>query len=182
MLGVNELLSNAEKLGEATVRAIADSLEGLAGDVAERAASLAPVFSGQLRSDIRGYKVPGRLIARTQPFAPYAIAQEMGYKGIRGRGNRGHKLPMSPDLVEWAKAHGLNPFAVSRTIRRKGYPRQRFLFSAMLAEKEHILQELKGKITGAMSSFKPKPVLVAHGGKGGVPAFSTVVNLGRLHK
>ncbi len=104
----------------------------------------APVATGALKAAIQTVYFGQRLVAHVRAFPGYAIAQEMGYKGWRGRGNRGHRMPLSRELISWAQSKGLNPFAVAKKILEKGYkPRPRkFLLGAVLDAKNQFIREV----------------------------------------
>lgn len=112
-------------------------MEKLVHETAERfAASVRtefPSVSGKLRSGIEvvytankeGFKIDAKVIAR--PFHAWSV--DFGYKGRKGKGNRGHHMPIEkvggrwrvkPDFEQWARRHGIPAWAAARKRLQEG--------------------------------------------------------------
>lgn len=167
--GQYRLFQNIDKLSQAARDVVRDAITDTATAIRDTASSTAPRFSGGLASSM-DFFFPYRdaLTAQIRGVADHAIAQEMGYLGIArheftgnfskttgfplhkriggGRGNTGHKWPWSPELVQWARAKGLNPVAVSRAIGKRGYAAQPFLFKSMESHGAEFLRRVEAAI------------------------------------
>lgn len=55
-------------------------------------------------------------------------------------------------LMGWAKRKGLNPYAVAKSIEKKGSPAQPFLFPAAEAESDNILKILAQAVVNAFNA------------------------------
>lgn len=90
-------------------------VEGAAIDLHNQERVAAPVaVTGQLRGSIRYKFMPLSLTAEVGPTVDYAAAIE--------NGTRPHWVSVKPGtpLFRWAKQKGINPFAVQRSIAKKG--------------------------------------------------------------
>jgi len=131
--------------------------------ISDDAASLAPVDTGRLAQNFEKIPLARGLAMRVRSPAHYALAQEVGYKGrgallktgrtskatgeaILRRGNLNQKLPWSRDLVSWAQRRGINPWALSRSIAKKGYKPQPFMFESLDRNKEEFLKECQAAL------------------------------------
>ncbi len=86
---------------------------------------LVPVDTGNLRRSIT-YRVDSRpipLFAEIGTNAPYAVFVHEGRKA--------GKMPPTSALLGWARRHGRNPFAVARSIGRRGIRGKPFLRNAL---------------------------------------------------
>lgn len=109
--GVIELLTRA---GEAIRPAILEQLGIVSMLVRDVMKEKAPDAFGHLRDSI-GYKIdPAILTSVIKPNVPYGEAVETG--------TRPHWISVKPGtpLEQWALFHGVNPYAVQRSIAVKG--------------------------------------------------------------
>lgn len=90
-------------------------IDGAAVDVQRELRVRSPVgATGNLRRSIRYSFSTGLVEAVVEPEAPYAEAVEYG--------SRPHWTSAAPGsaLARWAKMRGINPYAVQKSIARKG--------------------------------------------------------------
>lgn len=90
-------------------------VEGAAIDVQREERLAAPIaVTGHLRRQIRYTFSPARLQATVWPDTPYAEAVEKGSRP------RWVSVREGSPLRDWAKLKGINPYALQRSIARKG--------------------------------------------------------------
>lgn len=149
------LFQQLEKLDKAAHDMAALQIAQSVAKIANDARARAPKSSGALGELIFGEILKGGLTGVISALPAYALAVEFGYKGIGGRGNRSHKFPVRkvggrwevvPEIVAWAKAHGLNPWAVARKIHLKGFAPQPFLIPALESERKPFLDGIRKAI------------------------------------
>lgn len=101
--------------------------------------TLAPSFSGRLRSSMKGVvqTQPGMVEGRAGSDLPYAIYVDRG----RGAG----KQPPISALTAWAAAHGIPVYVLARAIGKRGTKAKPFLQPALDATRSQIEQELGSK-------------------------------------
>ena len=100
---------------EVTTRRVRQLIEGSAIDVQREMTIAANVgVTGNLRRSVRYKMNPAQLEAEIKPDANYADAVEYGTKP--------HYVSVRPGtpLAQWARLKGINPYALQRSIARKG--------------------------------------------------------------
>lgn len=126
--GLEETISNFWLLSEQAKAKIAEAVGDVAAQIEREARAHAPSDTGALRGGFAIALLNKGLTARIGNFAPYSLPTEMGYLGKSGRGNARNRAPSPRALGPWAARHGLNPFAVSRSIWSKGHKANPYLF------------------------------------------------------
>lgn len=128
--GIEKLVKQMEKypaISEKHVnRAINRSLVRILGQEKQQA----PVFTGNLRDNWR--LDIGRFEGSLRSNAPYSAAVH--------EGTRPHMPPISAIEV-WARKKGLNPWAVAKSIAKKGTKANPFLKRAVEMEQENVNKE-----------------------------------------
>jgi len=122
----------------------------IAGAGVQKAArGMVAVDTGALRisvanDPIKGPDGPSQQIGPTQPY---------GYKIEYGQPPGTYVSPAA--LAGWAKRKGLNPYAVSKSIFKKGSPPQPFMFPAGTQEEPNIVKTLTQAVLNAFAkAFK----------------------------
>lgn len=118
-------------------------------DVQSTARGLVPVDTGALRISIASNVKEGTsLSAEVGPTQPYGKEIEFGRK---------LGTYVSPNaLMGWAKRKGLNPYAVSKSIMKKGSPAQPFLFPAADSQLDNVLKIITQAVVNAFATISGK--------------------------
>lgn len=119
----------------------------IAGSQVQSAArGLVPVDTSALKISIQSsVRVESNgMSAEVGPTQPYGREIEFG---------RPPGTQVSPAaLMGWAKRKGLNPYAVAKSIAKKGSPAQPFLFPAAEAQSDNVLKILAQAVVNAFNA------------------------------
>lgn len=127
-----------------SLRRLGQLIEGSAIDVQREMRIKAPVgYSGDLRRAIKYRIDPGNLSATIGPDVGYAEAVE--------KGTRPHWTSVKPgtSLYKWAKHKGISPYAVQRSIAKKGTKPRPFVGPTFTTVKSRV----EGDIISGFSRF-----------------------------
>jgi Bacteriophage HK97-gp10, putative tail-component len=116
---VRSLLQRAPQMVTTRLKRL---VEAAAIDIQREMRIAAPVaVTGQLRGSIRYVVSPMQIRAVIKPEARYAEPVEFGSKP--------HYVSVAPGtpLLAWAKQKGINPYALQRSIARKGTKKHPFV-------------------------------------------------------
>lgn len=133
--GVEKLVARHAGLQQELEIEVFQAMRDHAQEVAREARLNAPSFSGGLRRRIRMRSSMKKMTASVKATAPHSWLVEHGRTaGKMPSVDPAHaKRPQSAqDLLNWAKAHNINPFILARAIARKGTQAHPFMKPARI--------------------------------------------------
>lgn len=141
VVGLERLLGKMRDEGSLLGEPVATAMEASAIKVQQLARQNAPSWRNLLRNsityDLKGSPIP--LVALIGPMrgpaTQYATVMEFGRRA-------GAKQPPIAAIAPWARAHGLNPYLVARSIARKGIKGRFYMKRAAEAAEPFIRQYL----------------------------------------
>lgn len=141
--GLNTLIKNIEKYPAVSEKhvgtAISRSLVRILGQEKQQA----PVgVTGNLRDN---WRVDiGRFEGALRSMAPYALAVHQG---------TGPHVVSGETLKKWAARKGLNPWAVAKSIAKKGTKANPFLQRSVQIEQENVNREFAGALSAILKDI-----------------------------
>lgn len=142
--GIIDLGKNFTKLAESSLEKNLSQGAQIAGaEVQAEARALVPVDTGALRISIENDSMASSngYLVQVGPTQPYGKEIE------QGRPSGTYVSPQA--LMGWAKRKGLNPYAVSKAIQKKGSPAQPFLFPAFDKKQDSIVAIITQAVSNA---------------------------------
>lgn len=157
--GIEQIKIRNDAIYQDLQTALLEELQAIARETRTAALAAAPTFTGALRQGIRmrSSRKFGILSATVKATAPHSWLVQHGRRPgkMPSIDPRRAKSPKSAQrLANWAKAHGIEPFVLARSIARKGTRARPFMTAAIL----HGQQSLEPRIRGAVER-----VLARHG-------------------
>lgn len=130
--GLDKLMEMANRYPNLSEKHINKAIAGTLSKIKEQAVKNTPKYKGNLKKSwgIRMGRFEGKLVnvARGKDGTPYGYDVEMG---------RGPHFVSAKELSGWAKSKGLNPWAVSKSIMKKGTKAQHFFKASISNSEEH---------------------------------------------
>lgn len=142
--GLKEMIALAEKAPDVTIKHVNTAIIGALTFVEINAKKEAPI--GLTKKLYNNWtKTFSPLMGRLSSQMPYASAVQFGTPP--------HKVNVA-EITPWAESKGLNPWAVAKSIEKKGTKANPFFKRALEASEERINTIFRGTLDGIIKELK----------------------------